>query len=87
VYGNSLLNAPNGNILGMLPNNWATKMCAAMLLIHLFSAFLVCSRWAVTYPWQRGGGLAQHMSLWLVLFVHYRNSLFSGPFINASTFM
>jgi hypothetical protein len=55
VYGNSLLNAPNGNILGMLPNNWATKICAAMLLIHLFSAFLVCSRRAVTDPWQPGG--------------------------------
>lgn len=41
VYGRSLLTAPGGSIIGVLPNNWATKMMAAMFLIHLLSAFLV----------------------------------------------
>lgn len=41
VYGRSLLTAPGGSIIGALPNNWATKMMAAMFLVHLLSAFLV----------------------------------------------
>lgn len=41
VYGRSLLTAPGGSIIGMLPDNWATKMMAVMFLIHLLSAFLV----------------------------------------------
>ncbi|KNC80377.1 hypothetical protein SARC_07263 [Sphaeroforma arctica JP610] len=39
VYGADILNGDN--ILDVLPNNWATKMMAAFLLVHLVTAFLV----------------------------------------------